>query len=104
METAVALPIAQTIKPQTAPPLFAKPLPKPAPTESQIKLVTVQKASGNLAIQRAVEAEVAETPFAAERAPASAQEDPAHQGVAGDMKAKAKNQRTPPKTPEEKQD
>jgi|GEM_PF-2001500 len=104
METALAPPIEHSKLPQIVPPIPEKPVPKPGPAELPINLVTVAKAVGNLAVQRAVEAEVIDSSILGEKAPASSQEDPVHQVVTKDMGVKAKTQKTPVKTPEEKRD
>jgi hypothetical protein len=101
METALA-PIAQTSKPQIARPGLAKPLPKAAPVESQIKLATVQKASGNLAIQRVADSGEVESPVAIQKAPATPQEDPGYQAVVKKLRVTAKHESTTPKKPKEK--
>jgi hypothetical protein len=101
METALA-PIAQTSKPQIARPRPAKPLPKAAPVESQIKLATVQKASGNLAIQRVADSGEVESPVAIQKAPATPQEDPGYQAVVKKLRVTAKHESTTPKKPKEK--
>src|SRR6266496_1513585 len=99
------LPVAELSKPQPAPaPVFtAKPIPTAGPSDLLIKLGLAQATSGNLAIQRAAEADIPILALLTGIAAANAQEDPAHQSVARNMGTKAKVQKTPIKTPEEKQ-
>jgi hypothetical protein len=84
-----------------APPL-AESVSRPGPTESRIRIATVQKADENLANQRTVETAVAEPAITIEKAPASPQEDPGYQAVVNQLRAIAKHERTPPKKPDEK--
>jgi hypothetical protein len=84
-----------------APPL-AESVSRPGPTESRIRIATVQKAGGNLANQRTIETAVAEPAITIEKAPASPQEDPGYQAVVSQLRAIAKHERTPPKKPGEK--
>jgi len=114
MKTALAPPIIQTDKPLIAS-LLPAPVPQPQQAAHQIKLTPLQTVVGNLAIQRAVAAAPAgeagtagvavELPIASvAKTPANAKEDPAHQAVVTEMGVKAKRQRTPTKTPEDKRD
>src|SRR6266496_5742443 len=99
------LPVAVLSKPQPAPApvVTAKPIPTAGPSDLLIKLGLAQATSGNLAIQRAAEADIPILALLTGIAAANAQEDPAHQSVASNMGTKAKVQKTPIKTPEEKQ-
>jgi len=108
METAVA-PKAETAKSKQAKeaaPAPAKstekPVAKPGPVVSKLTIKTVQQASGNLAIQKSLEAGEAEPSEKIEKAPADPQEDPAYQAVVKQLRVKSKHEKTPPKDATEK--